>query len=569
MTATPSPRAQTLVTWLLGVSFLTGVHVEQREPASVAPVALTDSIYEREFTDEMLLRLEPDAWESLERRPRRFVEGEFEHRGVSQRVQLRLKGHRSMRKLGEKPAFRLEFPDAGPDGLRALVLNNLVEDPTAQREVLAYSWMHEIGIAVPRTSYVRVRLNDRDKGLYLAVEPLDDEFVEARGGGPHDLLYEGEYGCDIQAADVAGFDPDAGQDPKRRQLHSFAERAADPELAFDGARGPLDMPAFLQYLAASALIGDFDGYRHAHNYYAHYRSTSSRWTFLPWGLDRAFTKRLGIDDSQGLLARNCFRDARCKLEYARTLHALAASFEAFDLPAQARELATRVDEYRAPSPPEREAKVASAREELDAFLRERPTEVRSQLSCLDAGGNELDRDGDSYGCTDCNDANASVHPGSNESCNAIDDDCSGLADDAAECSCEIATIDGTDYHFCALPMPWTEADQLCREKGLSLVRVDSKRLSRALYRNASRIDEQRWWIGYSDAQTEGDFRWRDGARGSFTYWSKHQPDNGSCNEDCAALRSKANGRWHDTHCNQHRPFICGPGPKGPVATGPR
>lgn len=546
-----------LIALLSGVLFITGVHVETRESR---PPLFTSAIYDREFAGGIELRFDPQARASLEERPREFVWAEVEHQGLTERARVRIKGHRSRRELDDKPALKLEFPAAHDAGIRTLVLNNMVEDPTAERETLAYRWLHELGMPVPRTTYARVRLDGVDQGLYLVVEPLDDDFITARAGAPNDLLYEGEYGCDIQSSDVTGFDLDAGKDRDRKRLAAFSERAADPDLLFDAARGPLDLPAFLQYLAASALLGDFDGYRHAHNYYAHYRAASDKWSLLPWGLDRAFTKRLPIDDSQGILARRCFQDRSCKLEYARTLRALSLSFESFDLPGRARELAARIDAFAAPIELDdgRRHKVATARERLEAYLRERPGEVLRQLTCLDPAGNELDRDADGYGCTDCNDESAAVHPGAEESCNAVDDDCTGLADDAPSCSCEVVNMSGADYHFCALPMPWPEAERHCSAKGLALARIDSKPLSRALYRKASRIDPQRWWIGYSDSEVEGDFRWRDGARGTFTYWAKSEPDNGSCNADCAALRSKGNGRWHDTHCNQHRPFICGP-----------
>ena len=186
--------------------------------------------------------------------------------------------------------------------------------------------------------------------------------------------------------------------------------------------------------------------------------------------------------------------------------------------------------------------------------------MRAQLGCIDANGRELDRDGDGHGCTDCDDANPAIHPGAAEHCDSIDNDCSKIADDAPQCPCKVTQIDDREYHLCALPMPWADAARFCEQKGSSLVRIDDKRLSMGLYEKARRIDPQRWWIGYSDREQEGDFRWPDGQPGTFTNWSRRQPDNAGCNEDCAALRDNGKGKWHDTHCNQHRPFICGPEP---------
>jgi hypothetical protein len=105
-------------------------------------------------------------------------------------------------------------------------------------------------------------------------------------------------------------------------------------------------------------------------------------------------------------------------------------------------------------------------------------------------------------------------------------------------------------------MPWHDAASMCERKGLVLARVDSKRLSRALYREATEIARNAWWIGYSDRQQEGQFSWQEGDTGDFTFWDKRQPNDKSCNEDCVALREGKKGRWHDSPCNQHRPFIC-------------
>jgi hypothetical protein len=107
-------------------------------------------------------------------------------------------------------------------------------------------------------------------------------------------------------------------------------------------------------------------------------------------------------------------------------------------------------------------------------------------------------------------------------------------------------------------MPWVDAAAFCLARGGALARVDGQAQSAALYRAARRLDPtDRWWIGLSDRETEGEFRWTDGAPvGDEAVWSAGEPDNEGCNQDCVALKKDAGGRWHDTHCGQPRPFIC-------------
>jgi hypothetical protein len=197
-----------------------------------------------------------------------------------------------------------------------------------------------------------------------------------------------------------------------------------------------------------------------------------------------------------------------------------------------------------------------ARGDLLGFIRRRPGEVRAALGCLGSDGVEVDNDGDGYGCLDCNDADPDVHPGGSEVCDAVDNDCSGLVDDAAACPCVEVTVDGTAFQLCDLPMPWTEAAAFCAAQGRALATIDSPVQSQALYRAAWRLSEQRWWIGLSDRAVEGEFRWMDGRVPADPHWYGRDPDNDGCNQDCGALKEEAGGRWHDTHCGQHRPFIC-------------
>lgn len=512
---------------------------------------------------ELRIWLDDAARASLARRPREFVRAELEHDGERRLVGLRLKGHRSMKPLEAKAAFKIAFDHFEASqrffGARRVTLNNMVEDPTSLREFLGYRVFREVGVASPRVAYASVSLDGQPRGLYALVEDIDDLVERAPKASRARVVYEGEYGCDLFPEDVPGFDRDYGKDPGRAELRALAGAAnGDARALFDAAAGPLDMPAFLSFLAASAVVGDFDGYRHSHNYRIQLVGEQRRWQFLPWGLDRAFQRPLGIFDSQGWLAKRCFAEPACRLQYVRTLRAATERFEALRLEATAQELGARLDALAGAGAQfgPRAGKVAAERRELEAFIRARPAEIRAQLGCIDASGNELDRDGDGQGCMDCNDSDRGVGPHVVELCDGVDNDCNGLVDDAPACACEERQLSGRTYHLCNWPMPWREAQTLCEQKGLVLARVDSKRTSQALYREASALEKSAWWIGYSDHGQEGRFLWREGDAGSFTHWDEGQPNNRSCNEDCVALREGEQGRWQDSPCNQHRPFIC-------------
>jgi len=62
-------------------------------------------------------------------------------------------------------------------GLKKLNLNNGFSDPTLIRECLAYEIFEQMGIPVPRTSFVDLWVNDTHLGLYTQVEQIDKTFL--------------------------------------------------------------------------------------------------------------------------------------------------------------------------------------------------------------------------------------------------------------------------------------------------------------------------------------------------------------------------------------------------------
>ena len=70
----------------------------------------------------------------------------------------------------------------------------------------------------------------------------------------------------------------------------------------------------------------------------------------------------------------------------------------------------------------------------------------------------------------------------------------------------------------------------------------------------SKIGGYTFWLGASDAASEGSWTWSDGSAVSWTSWAGSEP-NGGTTEDCLAWYG--HGRyWFDSRCSSDRYFTC-------------
>ena len=113
-------------------------------------------------------------------------------------VGLRAKGNTSLSTVSqldsERYSLKLEF-DAYQDnityhGLDKLCLNNLIQDYSMMKDYITYKLMNEFGAVSPLVSYVFVMVNGEDWGLFLAVEAVEDSFLERNYGSNYGDLYK-------------------------------------------------------------------------------------------------------------------------------------------------------------------------------------------------------------------------------------------------------------------------------------------------------------------------------------------------------------------------------------------
>lgn len=160
------------------------------------------------------------------------IDGEAFHN-----VGIRGKGNTSLRTVStmdsERYSFKIEFDQYDSTktyhGLDKLSLNNLIQDNTMMKDYLVYQMMNAFGVAAPLCSYVYITVNGADWGLYLAVEAVEESFLQRNYGSHYGQLYKPDS-TDLGGGRGNGRDFD------------FESLMASPEADPSGGAGP-EMPA--------------------------------------------------------------------------------------------------------------------------------------------------------------------------------------------------------------------------------------------------------------------------------------------------------------------------------------
>ncbi|TRY92124.1 hypothetical protein DNTS_031444 [Danionella cerebrum] len=101
---------------------------------------------------------------------------------------------------------------------------------------------------------------------------------------------------------------------------------------------------------------------------------------------------------------------------------------------------------------------------------------------------------------------------------------------------------------------WSESRQFCRDNGADLVMIKTEEKQSFI---SSRVNE-RVWIGLSDADEEGKWKWVDNSPLNQGFWIKGEPNNylGE-DEDCAEIRPINNNKlWNDIMCSFENRGVC-------------
>lgn len=276
--------------------------VASGEDAEAKEYPYLDNLFAEGVVNEINIEISEEDWADLVENPleETYYAVDVTINGETlSNVALRTKGNNTLTSVAssdsDRYSFKIDFDyfNDGENyyGLKKLNLNNNYGDASYMREYISYRIMGEMGIPVPATSYTHITINGEERGLYLAVEPIDEVFLERTFGDSTGDLYK----PDGTGADLVYRGDDMSEYPglvlKTNEETSDGSAILDLMKALESGEGledVLDVDEVLRYLAANVALANYDSYlgNTTHNYYLY--EQDGRFTIVPWDYNYSF-----------------------------------------------------------------------------------------------------------------------------------------------------------------------------------------------------------------------------------------------------------------------------------------
>ncbi|XP_019899194.2 hepatic lectin isoform X1 [Esox lucius] len=118
----------------------------------------------------------------------------------------------------------------------------------------------------------------------------------------------------------------------------------------------------------------------------------------------------------------------------------------------------------------------------------------------------------------------------------------------------VKVFGNSNYYVSMEQKNWEYAKLDCLKRGAQLVIINNQEEQEFLISLKIRT-----WIGLSDIETEGTWRWVDGTPLTTEYWGGKEPNNAGEGEDCAEIyqcNTDPVKKWNDISCTFQLNWIC-------------
>ncbi|MFI3320424.1 MAG: CotH kinase family protein [Rikenellaceae bacterium] len=239
-------------------------------------------------------------------------------------VGVRFKGNSSLSQTyssgNRKLSLKLDFDQYEDDypalknqrfyGFKQLNLNNNYEDESLMREKVGSDLFRAFGVPSAQTAFTTVYLDNMGSGtqyyygVYTIVEEVDDSLIKSQFSDSSGNLYK----PDGDAASFKSGTYDTSEfylktntsSPNYSDVRSLydalhsSSRTSNSAAWQEGVEAVFNVDIFLRWLAANAVIQNWDTYGNmTHNYYIYTNPTDGLITWIPWDNNEAFQDGTG------------------------------------------------------------------------------------------------------------------------------------------------------------------------------------------------------------------------------------------------------------------------------------
>lgn len=250
---------------------------------------------------------------------------------------------------GTKPSLKIDFSHyaAGQHflGLKSLVLDNLVQDPSGVHESVSMWFFARLGVPAPREAHALMYVNGNYAGLYTLVEPVDKLMIARVFGNDTDGQQNDGYLYEFNKADewwLSYLGPEL--EPYKRYFSAKTHETQSDEQLYrpietlvrlinekppeelTEAVGPyLDLRGLTRFLAIQTFIGEIDGFAGKwgmNNFYLYRLPHEMQHRIIAWDDDLTFLDpayELTSYYEQNVLARKLMEVPEYRTLYFETL----------------------------------------------------------------------------------------------------------------------------------------------------------------------------------------------------------------------------------------------------------
>ena len=246
--------------------------------------AYSEQLFDETKVSSINIELSDEDWQDMLENPldEEYKCGNITINGETiYNVGIRTKGNTSLTQVAssesDRYSIKVKFDkyvnDQTYNGLDMLNLNNIYLDPTYLKEYISYDLFEYMGVTTPNNSFSNITINGDSWGLYLAVEGLQESYLERNYGIDSGNLYKAEgTGTDLvyngeDQSNYSGLKNNSVKNVTDEDFQSVVDMIKNLNQGTN-LDNYIDIDATMRYFAVSTALVNLDSYQSNlyHNY---------------------------------------------------------------------------------------------------------------------------------------------------------------------------------------------------------------------------------------------------------------------------------------------------------------